>query len=329
MPTFSVIIPVYRAEKYLNRCIDSILNQSYADFELILVDDGSPDMCPGICDEYSQRDARVKVIHKENNGATSARKAGVKIAKGKYVCYVDADDYIESNYLEKMASADTDLTADIICCGAVFAIGENDKKVPMYEKEGRYLREDIESLIFPRLLQTENASYFAPAYWAKAIKTELIAKNIDCLNEAIRIGEDGACIIACVYEAKIICVIKDCLYHYCDNPASVTKSGKAFSWDDPMLIAEHLQKSLDLSQYNFREQYYRKITHELFTVVRSRFNLDSSYREICKDIKENLNKPIYREAVVNSKFKGLSANAMKYALQYKLFFLIWLFQKLK
>ena len=96
-----------------------------------------------------------------------------------------------------------------------------------------------------------------------------------------------------------------------------------------MLIAEHLQKYLDLSQYNFREQNYRKITHELFTVVRSRFNLDSSYWEICKDIKENLNNPVYREAVVNSKFKGLSANAMKYALQYKLFILIWLFQKLK
>lgn len=94
MPTLSIIVPVYKVEPYLHRCVDSILAQTFTDFELILVDDGSPDNCGAICDEYAAKDSRILVIHKENGGLSDARNAGLDIAKGEYIGFVDSDDYI-------------------------------------------------------------------------------------------------------------------------------------------------------------------------------------------------------------------------------------------
>ena len=100
---FSIVIPIYKVEKYLRPCIDSVLQQTFRDFELILVDDGSPDSCPQICDEYAAKDARVKVVHKINGGQASARNAGLEVAQGDYVCYVDSDDYlIDNKVLERL-----------------------------------------------------------------------------------------------------------------------------------------------------------------------------------------------------------------------------------
>ncbi len=98
----SVIVPIYRIEKYLPECIDSLLDQSFLNFELLLVDDGSPDNCPKICDDYAEKDSRVKVIHKENGGLLSARKAGLKNAKGKYIAFVDGDDWVDKFYLDTL-----------------------------------------------------------------------------------------------------------------------------------------------------------------------------------------------------------------------------------
>lgn len=106
MPTISVIVPVYKAEKYIHRCVDSILAQTFTDFELILVDDGSPDNCPVICDEYAAKDCRVRVIHQENGGVSRARNMGLRCANGEYITFVDSDDYIDAAFLsEAMADA--------------------------------------------------------------------------------------------------------------------------------------------------------------------------------------------------------------------------------
>lgn len=104
MPEISVIVPVYKVEKYLDRCIESIVNQTYPDLELILVDDGSPDNCPALCDAWAERDERIRVIHKKNGGLSSARNAGMDVMCGKYVCFIDSDDWIELNFLEVLRS---------------------------------------------------------------------------------------------------------------------------------------------------------------------------------------------------------------------------------
>ena len=113
----SVIVPVYKVEKYLERCVDSILAQNYRDLEIILVDDGSPDRCGGICDEYEKKDSRVKVIHKQNGGLSDARNVGIEAAKGGFICFVDSDDFIEPEMLMTMYQLQQEQDADIVCCG--------------------------------------------------------------------------------------------------------------------------------------------------------------------------------------------------------------------
>ena len=96
----SIVVPIYKVEKYIKKCIDSIIEQTYKNLEIILVDDGSPDGCAKICDEYAKKDKRIKAIHKENGGLSDARNVGIDISTGKYICFVDSDDYIENNYIE-------------------------------------------------------------------------------------------------------------------------------------------------------------------------------------------------------------------------------------
>lgn len=117
MPELSIIVPVYKVEKYLPKCIDSILAQTFTDFELILVDDGSPDRCGEICDEYAGKDSRIRVIHQKNQGVSVARNAGLDIAKGKYIGFVDSDDWIEPKMYETMISTAEKEQSDIVICG--------------------------------------------------------------------------------------------------------------------------------------------------------------------------------------------------------------------
>ncbi|MBD5414233.1 MAG: glycosyltransferase family 2 protein [Treponema sp.] len=113
-PLVSVIIPVYKVEPYLRQCVDSVLAQTYTDFEVILVDDGSPDRCPAICDEYAEKDCRVKVIHKENGGLSDAQNAGMNIACGEYALFVDSDDFISKEFLENLLRMAEEYNLDIV-----------------------------------------------------------------------------------------------------------------------------------------------------------------------------------------------------------------------
>ena len=117
----SVIVPVYKVEKYLKRCVDSILAQTYPCLEVILVDDGSPDGCPAICDEYAREDRRVRVIHKENGGLSDARNAGIDAAKGKFLGFVDSDDYVHPRFYELLLQALKGEGADIAGCDVTAA----------------------------------------------------------------------------------------------------------------------------------------------------------------------------------------------------------------
>ena len=120
MPKISVIVPVYKVEPFLSECVNSVLEQSFRDFDLILVDDGSPDSCPQICDAYAQKDERVHVIHKENGGLSSARNAGIDLAmehsSSEWLAFVDSDDYLHKNYLSAMYQAAKEHDADLVVC---------------------------------------------------------------------------------------------------------------------------------------------------------------------------------------------------------------------
>ncbi len=128
----SIVIPVYKVEPYLSKCIDSILAQTYTNLEIILVDDGSPDNCPKICDEYAKLDNRIIVIHKENGGLSDARNAGIRIVTGEYIGFVDSDDYIDAKMYEILAQKITKYEADISICSYIKIFEKSEKK--LYKK---------------------------------------------------------------------------------------------------------------------------------------------------------------------------------------------------
>ena len=125
MPKLSIIVPVYKAEKHLSRCVNSILNQTFNDLELILVDDGSPDKCPELCDQFAQQDARVRVIHKENGGVSTARNAGLAAVCGMYIAFVDSDDWLEPDMYEKMMAVADQYDCDVVMCDCVKDFADN------------------------------------------------------------------------------------------------------------------------------------------------------------------------------------------------------------
>lgn len=164
----SVIVPVYKIEKYLDICVQSILAQSYTDFELILVDDGSPDNCPQMCDAYSEKDRRVKVIHKINGGLSDARNVGISLAKGDWITFIDSDDYVSQNYLEELWKLKNKYNADISVTGiCTFYDGDFPKK-NISEKEYCYSGiEALENMLYQNTLDSSACAMLLPIKIAK------------------------------------------------------------------------------------------------------------------------------------------------------------------
>lgn len=144
MDLISVIVPVYKVEDYLYRCVESIVNQSYKNLEIILVDDGSPDKCPQMCDEWIKKDSRIKVIHKDNGGLSDARNAGLDIASGEYISFVDSDDWISKNYIEKLYHSIIANNADISECNVYYAYGE---ELSAYNNDSAFFYENNKSVM--------------------------------------------------------------------------------------------------------------------------------------------------------------------------------------
>lgn len=329
MIEFSIIVPVYNVEKYLSGCIESLINQTYDNFEIILVDDGSPDNSPQICDEYAEKDNRIKVIHKENGGVTSARKVGANSAIGDYIVCVDADDWIENTYLEEFAKAIEIDNSDVVCCEDYVDNGVTKIYKSMSFEEGLYKREDIEKKIFPILIEGKDCRYFSNAVAIKTVKRELFVKYQNLVDDGIRIGEDAAVIKPCIYEANSLYIIKKPLYYYRYNPSSATKSKKAFNWQEPKLRGEHFEKTIDMNEFDFKEQNYRMVVHALFNVAQSQFNRNEKYSIIAKDIKKNIKDEYYQKAIKNCCFSGKKGKLALFALKYKAILLMKIYNLIK
>lgn len=327
---FSIIVPVYNIEKYLSKCIESILKQTFGDFELILVDDGSTDGSSIICDKYVSQDKRVKVIHKKNGGLVSARQTGCKIAKGKYIICVDGDDWVSNDYLACLYNIIKIHSPDIICFGYYNVINNHKYEQLFPINPGFYPKEDIIKKIYPILIQTKNMKAFPPNIWGKAFKRELYVIEQLSLNDKIKIGEDAACTIPCISRANNIYIINKGLYYYRHNTASMTKNRKRYNWNGPKLISQHLYKRVSFKNYDFSSQIDRRTVHALFNVVKSQFYQNNNYFDTISDIKNNLKDPIYINAISNANFKKFTiGDIIKKCLKHRLLFLIYIWSKFK
>lgn len=212
----SVIVPVYKVEKYLRQCLDSLAAQMLEDMEIIIVDDGSPDGCPAICDEYAAKDARMKVVHKENGGLLSARKAGFAASCGDYIGFVDGDDWVEPETFLNMYKAVCEHSPDMVLSDFLCDYGDRAEPSSQCFEEGFYGRERLEKEIFPRMLFDGRFYSFGvnPNCWSKLVRRELIEKNLLPVDERIRMGEDAAFIYPCLLDSQSISCVKTPTYHY-------------------------------------------------------------------------------------------------------------------
>lgn len=212
----SVIVPIYKVEKYIRRCINSIIDQSFQDIEIILVDDGSPDLCPKICDEYKEKDSRISVIHQKKLGLSAARNSGIKIAKGKYLVFIDSDDYIDHDMLKYLYSGMKDYNADIVCCGYT-AIYDNGKKekITIPNKNCVYNKEEALKILMCN-------GFIDVVAWNKLYKKELF-NNI--LYPVGKLYEDMLTTYKLVSKSNIVVLKPETKYFYCKRSDSIGGNG--------------------------------------------------------------------------------------------------------
>lgn len=228
MPTFSVITPVFKAEPYLHQCIDSVLNQSCQDFEFILVDDGSPDACPRICDEYARNDDRIIVIHQENRGSVAARKAGMQRSCGDYILTLDSDDYLDSKLLEELQQIILDYKPDAIKFNCVHFSGSSSDLIRNKFQNVFFDEKNIDvvrnALLYDDTSEGMNHGGILYSLWSLAAKRELLLRYQLDAPEGIRMGEDLAVSAPLIANCSSIFFSENTGYYYRDTPNSIVNS---------------------------------------------------------------------------------------------------------
>ena len=220
LPEVSIVVPVFNAEKYLSRCIDSIISQTFINFECILVDDGSTDSSLKICEHYSQSDDRIILIHQKNSGVSATRNKGIEIAKGRYVCFVDSDDYIKSNMYEELVSGINKSDTDVICCGYI----ENNKICTLTKEDFIFDKDNVIEVVH----YLEMGQAFGIVYNKLYKKTILDNYKIRFFN-SIKFGEDMLFSLNYFRHVKSALISSGYYYYYVhENLGSVTKHRVSF-----------------------------------------------------------------------------------------------------
>jgi len=299
MPKVSIIVPVYNAEKYLQECVESVLCQTLSDIELILVDDGSTDSSPALCNQYAVQDHRVKVIHKPNGRAASARNAGLRAASGEYVAFVDADDWISPDMYEKMLQTN----ADVTLCDYVRFQGE--KQFPFTQPNiaaGFYNKAQIREIIYPHLVMDGIEYPITISNWALLIRREVIVKNRLSYREDIRISEDAPFGSEVLYCADSFAYLKgEQLYHY--------------RWDSSLKINEETENFFSkCTDYDFTQQ----IKSNMFYLARAEIYYIMANSKLSREEQNNKIRAVMNHPRVIRMMKDFDVSP--YPIQFKLLY---------
>ena len=303
---YSVIVPIYNVEEYLKRCIDSVLCQTFGDFELILVDDGSPDGCGAICDEYKLKDERIKVIHKKNGGLVSARQAGAEIAGGEYILNLDADDYIAPDTLKEGARIIKNTGADIITFSYnsvrnYIVCEKRDDIAP----EGLYTKEEMKEKIYPMLLCNENMKHCLYFLSGRIIKADIIKPIQLGIDTKVSHGEDVCVVIPSFFKAQKAYVSHKGMYFYTDrdgqslsskfNPRQITNISDTI---------KHVLKYSDIAPPDFHKQISRYSAYMCFAIIA--LAAEGGHYKYIKQIKELINDSVHKNEIKKAKFKYIT-----------------------
>lgn len=315
LPKISIIVPVYKAEPYLHRCVDSILAQTFTDWELILVDDGSPDQSGKICDEYAKKDQRVKVIHKVNGGVSSARQKGLDEARGEYTIHADPDDWAEPNMLEKLYNEASKKEADMVMCDFICE----------YKSGGVICKQEIKSSHADDILKKMFAQQLHGSCWNKLIRRECYNKyNIRFPKNIIR-WEDLYVVCSLLMHPIRVAYLPKAFYHYdlIINNNSIVRKVTKQGLDSQIQFIEHFKQigcSLDLLYPSMRATkelaFYSNIL-EKEQIISLFSEINDRYINEPKDLLDFVPKGL--TALIQGKHRISSF--------YKIMYSLWLFKK--
>lgn len=253
----SIIVPVYNTEKYLPPCLDSILAQTFSNFEVVLVDDGSTDRSGEICDEYATKDYRFVVVHKKNEGVAKARITAFEHSRGELITFIDSDDYVSPDYLSSLYKPAIDNNADIVSCNNLFVI--NGKIIRAYEKKtGVFNKMQIKGFLSNHFFYDENAKDFGMTHFlcTKIIKRDLVLNALK-QGQGLWYGEDQIAVFYILYNCNKLVLLPDRLYYYVQHEGQVTSKYSFNLWENIILLMEKYKK-LDIN--NVCEEGIRKRT---------------------------------------------------------------------
>lgn len=306
----SIIVPVYKVEKYLHRCVDSILAQTYNNIELLLIDDGSPDNSGMICDEYAEKDSRVRVFHKPNGGVSSARNLGLREAKGEYIGFVDSDDYVLPKMYETMIDLIKSQGADIAICGY-----QKELKDGSFEP---YWKDQLTSFFNKEQMI---ANLLTNHYYTCSVCSMLFSKSVIrsvSFDENKNHNEDLLFIYETMKNADKATFHSVPYYFYCTNEGSATTSGFSDAMMDVVYVSEYILHDIKINIPNLyrleRREFMRNNVTTAMSVARSGYTNRENIKHIQGNIRKHLIPYLFSSAAFGYKFYALLVS-----LNWKLF----------
>lgn len=274
MPKVSIIVPIYNVEKYLERCMQSLLNQTLKDIEIIMVDDESPDNCPKLCDEYAKHDSRITVIHKKNEGLGLARNSGLDIATGDYIAFVDSDDYVEETMFEIMYKKAIDENSDIVYCNNYIYHSESGavtKANAPLDCDKTFIGRDVIDEVLKNMIASSpddarDRKYYM-SVWRGIFKKEII-DGIRFVSEREYLSEDIIFQVKALQCANVVTVIRDYLYYYRENLSSLTHKYRRDRIQKSIILYKRLSKELSNIIINDKEDWCIRLLKFLYGYFR-------------------------------------------------------------
>ncbi|MBQ2730221.1 MAG: glycosyltransferase family 2 protein [Clostridia bacterium] len=332
---FSVIVPIYKTEKYLKQCVDSILTQRFSDFEVILVDDGSPDNCPAMIDKMAESDNRIVPIHKPNGGLVSARKAGMYAAHGDYIVNIDSDDFVGTDFLSDIAKNIEEHSPDAVFFGyTLYTESENGNvgRKTLNSAEIGIYKEDKISYLRSTYLYDEsrpniNGGCSLFNICCKAIRKDLYIKNQDAVPDVVVSGEDTLFTMNLLQNASSIFISDNCHYYYRQNPQSIEHSVTKKDFTNLSTVFREMESICKVYGISTNPSY----VYVLYRVWALAIRNAKSARSF-SEYKKNISDPVYRALLKTAKNANVSSpkateKIVIFALKNKMFFFIYLLGK--
>jgi len=324
-PLISVIVPVYKVEKYINQCVESILEQTFSDFELILVDDGSPDNCGAICDEYARKDPRVKVIHKENGGLVSARRAGYEICTGHYVANVDGDDYIVPDLLMLAAEQIRAQNVDAVLFGYVRFDENREEPYEQGVPAGLYDGKRMDIIRKNLILGAHSGSVIHNGLCAVIMRKERIDPYFTTFPKSVCRGEDLIVTAPALSHCGAVYVLDKCVYYYRVTPGSIMNTHRGDELDQAIELAEYLQETMGQAYAQRLDSYILLECFEYLSYYRGSWR--DYKQEVSRVCDERLRRHL-RGARCGKK-TSIPNRVVFFLLRNQLFDILWLIWRIK